>query len=421
MPVKIIIALCLFFSASSSWALSLNEVIGAVTAGHPSILQSRKRTEKIDAMKRAAAWPMNPRVGVMFEESPQRDFGFGNADMTNYMVEQEIPNPLSLRYRTERLKHEKRSSEHMTVSVTREKIFEAKKIFFELIASRNALAAKNKLVRYYDQIISSLDKSYQTDVPQAFGSMGMATKMTATSLGDVLMAKMKRAEVEAELFDLNHAVKNLSSRLNLIMGRPAGQTLGNVVPPPLKSLKLSNAALETKLSLSNSDLKALSAMADKAKSEISLTRAEFWPGIMTEAAYNQRQNMENAYSLGFSMKLPLWFDKNAALVREAKAGHLEKRYRRQAVELDLKQELHFLAEHAREHYKIINAYRGEILPVAETAVNAALADHQASATTAISVLQKIVSYQEAVGMYWKMWSDYHVEFAMLENILGEDL
>lgn len=420
MNSKIVIAFILFFP-TPVYALSLEEVVDAVTVSHPAIFQSQQSTEKIAAMKRAEVWPESPRIGVMFEESPSNDFSFGNADMTNYTISQDVPSPFSLRYKAEKFKHEKRASQHMTTSVLREKIFEAKKIFFELIANQNARAAKLKLIGYYDQIISSLDKSYQTGQSQDTAGMDMTSKAVVTSFGDVLMAKMKKAEVEAELFDLNHKVKNLSAKLNLVMGRSAEQNLGKIISPRLKSLKFSNLALEEKLALANSDLKALAAMEAEAKSEIALTRAELLPSIMTEVTYNQRQNMNDAYSVGFSMSVPLWINKNAASINAAKAGYLEKQYKKQAVEIDLKKELYFLAEHAREHYKIINIYSSQILPLAESAVNTALNDHQASTTTAISVLQKIVNYHEAVGMYWELWADYNVEFAMLENMIGEEL
>lgn len=420
MLFKFIVLTCLAFPMPV-WALTLDEVVSAVTATHPAILQSQRVTEKIAAMKRAEVWPENPRVGVMFEESPVMDFGLGNANMTNYTVSQEIPNPLSLKYKSAAFEQEKIASRHMTTSVTREKVFEAKKIFFELVASQNARAAKIKLVGYYDQIISSLDKSYQSDMSQGAGGMPSPSQMIGTSWGDVLMAKMKKAEVQAELFDLNHAVNNLTAKLNLVMGRPATQGLGKIVMPRLKSLKLSNAALEAKVEHVNSDLMAADAMVAKSKNEIALTRSDLVPDVMADFAYNRRQNMDNAYSVGFSMSVPLWVNKNASAIKASKSAYLESQYKKQSLTLDLKQQLYFLSEHAREHFKIINTYRGEILPLAESAVNTALAEHQASATTAISVLQKIVSYHEAVGMYWELWSDYNMEFAMLENLIGEDL
>ncbi len=428
MKTKFIIFIAALLFTTSAHALTLTEVVATVKARHPMILQGQAKVKKIAGMKRAESFLENPTVGVMYEQVPMSNFSLGNADMTTYSVTQEIPNPVSLTQKIKGFGSEKKAAQHMVTSLTREAEFEAKKTYFELYSYQRLKAAKQRSVNYYDQLIANLQRVYQSGdgmtTTGAAGSMGGQTTTqpsTTAGLDDVLMAKMKRAEVSAELFDMEHQVNALTAKLNLLMGRDALDKVGTLTRPKLKALKLNARDLEEKFATQNSDLAALNAMIKKSEHDITKTKADFFPSVMTNFEYNQRQNMDNAYTVGLELKIPLWVTNNIGSVDAAKAKALETRYKKQLTEQNLREELHYLIQHAKEHYKIVTTYQSQVLPLSEAAITAGLSSYQGGVASVTSVFQKIISYHEANSMYWRMWSDYNVEFAMLENLIGEEL
>ena len=379
---------------------------------------------------------MDPMVGISFEEVPLSDPSLGNADMTSYSVSQEIPFPSVIATRSSAMGKEVKSKQALLKGAEQEKIYEAKKTYFELLAAQNRLRAKKEVLSSYNQIVASLTKQYETGakLPQqenpATGAMGgsmggiptiPSTMPATTSFSDLVMAKMKKAEVEAELYDLQHQKEAATVTLNILMGREAHAPLGPIENVPVRALRESDEVLKEKVLRQNSDLSALDWMVKKSRKEVSLATQKLIPTVEPMFMYNRRQNMDNAYTVGVNMNFPLWFHRNAAEISQAKAARKKMEAEFEDQKRDALTQLHDLIHHAREHYKIVGKYRGEIVPLARAAFNSSLTSYEAGRESSSSLLQKAINHQEANTMYWEMWADYQMEYAMLEWLVGEDL
>lgn len=421
----LVLILGLFILPAKTYALTLTEVIDAVRVTHPRIAAARQSVASAKSDIHAKSWLPDPEAGVMFEEVPT-SLGLGSADMTTYSFSQTLPFPTQIATKAKSLRHDYQAKTATLTETERRVVFEAKKTFYELAAARHALSDKENIVHYYRQAISSLSKAYETSSTSSADSDVMPENADgAVAMGsvfdDVLMLKMKKAEAEAEIHDLHHAVKAFSAKLNLMMGRVAETKIGRLELPSVKVLKLSVTELENLLLQQNADLTALFWLVKKSEKDVSLARQNLIPTLSPEIEFNDRQNNANAYSLGLKLSVPLWFTRNAAEIKSAKAEALRMRAEYDTAKLDVRTELHNLVNHAKWHYQILGKYRGEILPLARSLVNRALAQQTTNRSTLVNTPQKLIGYHQASTMYWQMWQDYQIEYAMLEELIGEDL
>jgi len=434
MKRRIVTLLLLSFMGSAyvqAETLSLARVLAQVAQTHPEIHSAKSKVQAAKAGRVAESWLPDPEMGVEFEEVPFRKPSAGNAGMTNYMVKQEIPFPTKLTTQSLALRDQTRAQESLSIGVSREVLFDTKKTYYELVAAQNATSAVLSMIGQYKQMVNSLEGTYaapSTDKASAVGGgMGAPSvsddSMSADSgLADILMAKMKRAELDAKLSDLQHRRDAARARLNLLMGREARAPL-NVKVPATKSLSIDVKTLESKVTLQNADLSAMRHLIDKADKDVSLAKQNYLPDFMPEFAYNQRQDMENAYTLKLNLKVPLWLHKNAASVRQAKTEREGMAFEYRSELLNAKADLHYLWEHAHRHASMLGKYKNEVLPLARSAYNTAVSSYQIDrgAVLATTALSSLINYHQAQLMYWDLWMDYMIEYAMLEKLAGEDL
>ncbi len=405
--------------------MTLQDVVSTVVQNHPAIQSARHNAEATRQEKKMESWLMDPMVGVQFEEVPLMDPSLGNADMISYFVSQKIPFPSKLITKNRAMEAEYQSKKAMITGTEREKIFEAKKTFFEIIANQNRMKDQQTILSSYKQIAAVLDKGYETMTPPKNPPHEMSgTKETllqmSSPFSDVLMARMKKAESEALLLDLKHQKKALEAKLNILMGREPHTPL-QLVSPKIKKLTLSAKTLEEKTLRQNSDLASLEWMKKAAKKETSLAYQSLIPDFEPEFMYQRRQNRDNAYTLGISLNFPLWINTKQAQIKKSKAEQKKAESELEKETRNIKTELHYLIHHAEEHYKIVNKYKNEIVPLARSGFNAAKSAYEAGQIGSNSLLTSLINFHQASQMYWEMWEDYQMEYAMLEQIVGEEL
>lgn len=408
-----------------SGGMTLQEVVSTVVQNHPAIHTARYDAEAARQEKKMESWLMDPMVGVQFEEVPLNSSSPGNADMTSYFVSQKIPFPSKLITKNKAKEAEYQAKKVMITAAEREKIFEAKKTFFEIIANQNRLKDQQTILNAYKQIIGSLEKTYETMTPPKSPSpeMGTGREMPlsmSSPFSDVLMARMKKAESEAVLLDLKHQKEAYEAKLNILMGREPHAPL-QLVSPKIKKLSADMKTLEEKTLRQNSDLTSMQWMVKAAKKETSLAYQSLIPDFEPEFMYQRRQNMDNAYTLGVSLNFPLWINTKQAQIKKSKAEQKKMESELENETRKMKTELHYLIHHAEEHYKIVSKYKNEIVPLARSSFNAARTAYEAGQIASTNLLNSLISFHQASQMYWEMWEDYQMEYAMLEQIVGEEL
>lgn len=404
---------------------TLETVVSETIKSHPAIEQVRQNAEAARQEKKMESWLMDPMVGVQFEEVPLMNPSPGNADMTSLFVSQKIPFPSKLVTKNRAMEAEYQAKKVMITAAEREKIFEAKKTFFEIIANQNRIKDQQTILNSYKQIMGTMEKTYETMTPPKNPSNEMSagkeiSLQMSSPFSDVLMARMKKAESEALLLDLKHQKEAYEAKLNILMGREPHAPL-QLVSPKIKKLTFDSKTLEEKTLRQNSDITSMQWMVKAAKKETSLAYQSLIPDFEPEFMYQRRQNMDNAYTLGVNLNFPLWMNTKSAEIKKSKAEQKRAKSELENEIRNMKTELHYLIHHAEEHYKIVNKYRNEIVPLARSSFNAAKTAYSAGQIGSNSLLTSLISLHQASQMYWEMWEDYQMGYAMLEQIVGEDL
>ncbi|MBX7147520.1 TolC family protein [bacterium] len=412
--MKKILIFILLLVAPKTWALTLDDVIKRVANTHPAIAAKQFEAKATKAKKGAEAWLNDPQAMIEREEGRQ----------TNYKISQEIPFPTTLITKNKSIGYEYKSKLGDLSETERTKIFEAKKTYYELVANQKQINHQSTVVASYDQLINSLKQQYETTADKklpASGDMEKPSTMPISGMSDILMAKTKRAVAETNLHDLKHQKGFLEAKLNLLMGQPASKPLDALSEPPLKRLGKSDSELEQVLLNNNATLASLKWMVQKYKADQSLARQSVLPTVTPEWTYNKIDDEKNAQTFGIGFNVPLWLNRNASQMKVATLEKYKTQKEFEAKTLDLKTELYYLTNHAREHYSIINTYRSEILPTARSATNMAQTAFEVSLIPANNLMEKLVDYNEMAKMYWDMWADYQTEYALLEQLVGENL
>lgn len=419
----LLLVLALFFIPSPALAESLNleTVLTRTKATHPAIDEAKWDYKAAERSVLAKSWLEDPRFSLMFDEVPLNT-GLKAANMTNYSVSQKIP--FSLPLSGAKAASETKAKLMEAISIERKIIAETKKTFFELFAIQKIGAAQKNALHALKQLSAGLQKKYESFKIPTNMNTSMPDEKSENSLNlfsELTMARMKAAEMEANLADSHHLLEALKAKLNLLMGLAAENPLPPLLQPTLKKVGFSYSALEEKLKNQNADLKSQEWMVKASKNEAGLAKMKLLPEIEPEFTYQQRDNMENAYSVGINLNLPLWLHRNESEISSAKAMAMKSKRTFEKTTLEAKNDLHNLYHHAVEHYRIVLLYQNEIVPLAKASMHASHTALEANATITETYVKRVATYYQAIEMMWKMWVDYQTEYAFLEVFVGENL
>lgn len=404
-------------------ALTLTEVIERVLNQHPDLAIAQTNIKIAKKEKQISSWLPDPKGKIEAQEIGVKNHSLGNADMTNYGISQEIPFPLTLTTQAKKGAAVVKSLQYENEAARRNLIFETTKTYIELLMTQKQMLLRKEVLGIYRQLSTSLETEYKANSGHTpVNTMGTERGEKKESfLGDVFMAKMKAAESEAAIDDLQHKTETLKARLNLMMGQAASDKMTVLEPLPVKNLKMKISDLEEKLASQNSDLNSLKWLIEKSKQEKNLTVLALVPTLEPEFTYNQRKSMENAVTVGVGLNIPIWINRNSAEIKKGQLELYKTRMEFNSKQLSLKQDLYDLYNHAIQHVKIVRKYRDEIVPLAKSAFKVTQASFNTGDTDTRDLLQKMINYLEASKMYWDLWSDYQIEYALLEQITGETL
>ncbi len=403
--------------SSTSWGnpLTLETVVTEVVKNHPAIVQATADASAAKSNKHKEAWLPDPNFELKFQEVPLADKNPNNANITMYSISQEIPFPTTLVTQSKALDASFQAKKVMISGTERLKIFEAKKTFFELVAKQHQLQNQESILKNYQSIIATAEKSYATG-----NSPDMKEKSMST-YSDILMAKMKKAEIETQIDNLHHQMHAGEATLNLMMGRDPDLNIDSLAAPSLKHLLVDDEIVKQKFENQNADLISTRWMTKKSSTEVSLAKQKLIPTLAPTFSYDDRKTMGNAYDFSVNLNIPLWLNRNKAEIDEAKANFKSQSAAEQSQKIDAESKLYYLIHHAKEHYKIVTRYRDEIIPLAQSSVKVATQSFEGGLISSSNVLQKIINANEAQQTYWDMWMDYQVEYSQLEQMVGEEL
>lgn len=240
---------------------------------------------------------------------------------------------------------------------------------------------------------------------------------------DVIRAQVEQTGLHSELLALENERRQLQSRLNALLARPASAPLAmperqRVLPAPAR---LEPAALEERVRARNPLLFAEEAKVNAAEKGRALTYKNRYPDFTVGVSPIQYRGAVREWELMVELNLPLQQGSRRAQERESEAMLSAARARRDATAYQVVGEL-------MENLAALDAaLRGESLvstrlqPQAELTFKAALAGYENGKLDFATVLDAQRQIRQARQTRLKAQTEAQLRLADIERLLGEDL
>ena len=281
-----------------------------------------------------------------------------------------------------------------------------------LHAQRYYLAHRERLTREILDLLVRLE-----GVAQLRYASGLAAQQ------DVIRAQVEQTTMRNELIALDTEQRQLSARMNALLGRPATAPLAS--PERLRALpapaQLDYASLEERARARNPLLAVDSSRIDAAEKSRELAYKNRYPDFTLGVAPNQFQNELKQWDLMLEMNIPLQQSSRRAQEREAEAMLAAARSRREATANRIVGELAetIAALDAAQRTGVL--VRDSLLPQAELTFRAALAGYENGKLDFATLLDAQRQIRQAKLDEIRSRAEVHIRVADIERIIGEEL
>lgn len=250
--------------------------------------------------------------------------------------------------------------------------------------------------------------------------------------GTALHADVIKAQVELDrLRDRLRTLQDLKSptlaKLNAALNRPSDAPMPWPTNFPPTAINTNTPALVQKLIESNPELKRLDFLAEKEKASIALAKKEFYPDVTLGVNYvdtgpasmpNVADSGKDAVVAGFSINIPLWWDKYRADVRSAESRYTATRQEYQDRANLLTADLKLALFQYQDAERKIALYREALIPKADENVKVIQRSFEAGKSDFLSLIDAERILLEFQLTYERAVANREQGFSMVERLVG---
>lgn len=247
-------------------------------------------------------------------------------------------------------------------------------------------------------------------------------QVAAADYADLIRIQIELAELEDRLAELSDRRNPLAANLNAAMNRPPDAPVpwGGAIEPMILDATVDQ--LLVMLRESNPELEEKDREIDAARTASEMARRERYPdftiGVEIE---DMREPMEGLYDqvlLSVSMNLPIWREKNEAVLGEAISRRLAVSAERRGLGNRLAAELSEAAFEHRDAHRRARLIRDTLLPRADQALESLLALYQAGRGGFLDILEAERTLIEFRLALERARTDRAVALARLDMLVG---
>jgi cobalt-zinc-cadmium efflux system outer membrane protein len=390
--------------------LALEDVTRIVLGRNPAIQASRKKWNAMTArVPQAAAWD---DLRISAEQRLARFVNVPRNAFTDERVglEQMIPLTGKNRIRGRIAQAEARTAFEQAHREQLDVVVKARSAFYRLANASDQLALNEKNVTSLQQIAEIATDRY---------SVGNDTA------GEALAAQTEASKMRETQRDLERALADERTQLNVLMNRdafaPIGQLAGGATIP---AAAFSVDRLRAQLLAHRPEIKIAQAKIDAEKAKLDLARREWIPDptlSLRADRYNDARESVSEVTAGILMSVPwLNYRKYSAGAREAAeelsaAGSELERAEKESIGL-LREQLQKIAT-ARHHVEL---FRDQILPQSQQAFEASQLGYENGKTRFSEWIGAQHSLREIEAMARQHLADYQIAVAELDGIVGAE-
>ncbi|TBR16996.1 TolC family protein [bacterium] len=389
--------------SQSSATLTYAQVAAAVEAENPALAAARARAEAFRARVPQAWTPASPVFELERMYAPAGRSPL-DADERSWNVQQELDLPPVYLYRRSAARHAAGAAEAEAAAVRRAVLSKARAAF----AALRLVWVERDLLDQNIEILRRVARVAEAKV--AAGRAGQA---------DALKASVELSKMQGLREFKDHEIPVAEAELSALMGREPGSLPrpADAAWPHVPSLE----ELQRTAAAGRPALKAAALTAERAESASSLARAELLPTVMLQYRRRKAPMTGSTHDAVAGFRLPLWFWRPAAAVREADAERATARAEASAVRLETKAGVLSTYGHWTAAVRLAEVYRTTILPQSESALRTAEAAYQSDRGGFLDLLDAQRSFLENTLEFEKMRAEAHTHQGELEDMVGQEL
>lgn len=247
---------------------------------------------------------------------------------------------------------------------------------------------------------------------------------------DVIKAQVELDRLRDRLRTLQDVKQPTLARLNAALNRPADSLLPWPTNFPPAQISTNTPALVEQLKAANPELKSLDYLAKKEEANIALAKKEFYPDVTLGVDYVDTGNARMAgvsdsgkdpVMAGFSINIPLWWEKYRAGVREAESRYTatlqERQDRANLLTTDLKLALFKYQDSERK----IVLYRDALIPKADENVKVIQRSFEAGKSDFLSLIDAERILLEFQLTYERAVANREQGLSTVEKLVGGEV
>ena len=411
LPV-IFLVLSLNVMAQENTGLNLEQLVQEAIENNPQLKAARNRTQAARTrIRQVKAWDA-PQIGIEFYQTPVQSFPdpIKNGMETDYFIQQMFPFPGKLSAMGESAQKNAGMIDQEYKSLERKIILELKTGYYELYLVQRKLSINSENQELMKKFIEIALKQYE---------VGMGIQ------ADILRAQTELSTLKNEEINLQQQQKIVTGMINVLMNHPVTDFLGMIAEiqpavPQWTFDQLQPIALENRPELSGMRYAVGMNVA-----ELSLSRREYYPDLMTKLMYKNMTDTRNDFwsvMIGINFPLAFWSSrKYTSQVEENKLRVAEAENDQDQMKNMIQYEVQTALVKWQSSYNTLQLYKSTSIPQAEQTLQSTLTAYQTGKTEFLMVIDAYRMLLMVKLDYQMSLMNYLTSLAELEQAVGMDV
>lgn len=389
--------------------LTLADLVQEAVAKNPELYAFQERWKAAKArVWQAMSWD-DTMVGVDFEGIPRGRIDADRAMNQEWMISQRIPFPGKKFLEARVARKEAKMAEADFQAKEREIIAEVKKAYFEYFLREHEIWLHEETQRILERLSRAAESRYATGL---------------VPYHEVLRAHTELATITNEVAKHYQQRDTALARLNALRGKPAYEPLTVAIEIPNRTLIYTKEDLMKRALEHRPELQAMKFGFEAAKTDTTRAWVDLFPDAQfrMEARKFAGEGKFREYDQFVGFEVPVF--SLLGRVGQIKEKKAEKRAAQGAWE-NMKNMVLFEVQEALAEFesndRTARMYESNVVPQAESAAAAALAEYEGGEGNFLTVMEAERSLTEFRHHYFEALAMREQSFASLERVVGTDL
>jgi outer membrane protein TolC len=239
---------------------------------------------------------------------------------------------------------------------------------------------------------------------------------------DVLRLQTQLSLIEARHIQFEREKRAREAEINALLNRPVDRPLTEPLDPHAEPLVVPVEELYASATDNSPMLLREERMIQRSELSLSMARREYWPDFAVTGGYYYMGAMPPMYMFRFDTSIPVWWNRKQrpAVTAEVQSLNGARRsYESASRGLQARIKDDYLM--ASTSLKLMELYRGTVIPQANLTFESALSSYQTGSGGFNEVLMNAMAAVEYEMNYHEEMMNYHLALARLEEMTGREL